>query len=58
MDTRLRLRLREEKGWAGGKKKDNSVRGNNIVEKELRIDLAKDKEGRINSKRSAPDEKS
>jgi hypothetical protein len=38
------LRFREEKGWVGGKNKDNFGQGNNIVEEELRIDLAKGKE--------------
>ena len=35
------LRLREEKGWVGGKNKDNFGQGNNIDRKELRIDLPK-----------------
>ena len=37
------LRLREEKGRAGGKNKDNFGQGNNIDRKELRIDLPKTK---------------
>ena len=40
------LRLREEKGWAGGKRK------------QLRIELGKDEEARVNLTRNAPDEKS
>ena len=40
------LRLREEKGWAGGKSK------------QLRIELGKDEEARVNMTSSAPDEKS
>ena len=39
------LRLREEKGWAGGKRK------------QLRIELGKDEEARVNLTRNAPDEK-
>ena len=33
MDTRLRLPLQEEKGWAGGKNKDNFGQGTTSVEK-------------------------
>ena len=58
MDTRLGLRFREEEGWAGGKNKDNFGQGNNIDRKELRIDLGKDEEARVDLTRNAPDEKS
>ena len=37
------LRLREEKGWEGGKRK------------QLRIELGKDEEARVNLTRNAPD---
>ena len=40
------LRFRDEKGWAGGKRK------------QLRIELGKDEEARVNLTRNAPDEKS
>ena len=39
------LRLQEEKGWAGGKRT------------QLRIELGKDEEARVNLTRNAPDEK-
>ena len=40
------LRLREEKGWVGGKRK------------QLRIELGKDEEARVDLMRNAPDKKS
>ena len=40
------LRLRDKKGWAGGKRK------------QLRIELGNDEEARVNLTRNAPDEKS
>ena len=39
------LRLQEEKGWAGGKRK------------QLRIELGNDEEARVNLTKNAPDEK-
>ena len=45
-DGRKRLRLREEKGWEGGKRK------------QLSIELGKDDEARVNLTRNAPDGKS
>ena len=43
-DTRFWTLVPRRKRWAGGKNKDNFGQGNNVVEEELRIDLAKDKE--------------
>ena len=52
-----RLRFQEEEGRAGGKNKDNFGQGNNIDRKELRIDLVKDKEVRVDLMRNAPDKR-
>ena len=57
LDYELQFRG-EKKGWAGGKNKDNSGQGKTTTsEEELRIDLAKDKEVRVDLTRDAPDEK-
>ena len=45
-DTRLQTPAPRRKGWAGGKRK------------QLRIELGKDEEARVNLTRNAPDEKS
>ena len=51
------LRFREEEGRAGGKNKDNFGQGKTTTsEEELRIDLTKDKEVRVNFTRDAPNE--
>ena len=52
------LRFREEKGWVGGKNKDNIGQEKTTAsEEELRIDLAKDKEVRVDLTRDALDAK-
>ena len=52
------LQFREEKRWAGGKKtRTNSYGENNFDEEELRIDLPKDKDGRIILTRNVPDKR-
>ena len=52
------LRFQGEKGRADGKKKDNFGWGKTTTsEEELRIDLAKDKEVRVDLTRDAPDKR-
>ena len=46
-----------KKGGRVGKE-NNKGWGNNFIESELRIELGKDEEARVNLTRNAPDEKS
>ena len=59
MDTRLRTPAPRRKGWVGGKNKDNFGQGKTMTsEEELRIELGKDEEARVNLTRNASDQKS
>ena len=54
IDGRERVRLREEKGWEGGKNKGNLGRLEETPLRKLRNDLADVENDRIISKRSMP----
>ena len=58
MDTRLRTLASRRKGVGGWEKKTTEDGENLVAEKELRIELGKDEEARVNLTRNAPDEKS
>ena len=58
MDTRLRAPAPRRKGVGGWKKETTDDGENNVVEKELGIELGKDEEARVDLTRNTPDEKS